>query len=139
MSDEPLSGVDDPLSAARARGRAFKAKLLADYPWLTLSETAERLGCPQDQVNVALASKQLLGVHVDGRLLIPEALLYGDQILPHLNAVLEATQLDSHWLLISWLLSPNDRLHGQSPAEALPEDLDTVLMIARGLGMQGGA
>ena len=45
----------------------------------------------------------------------------------------------SPWLRVSWLIAPNERLGGTSPLESLEHVPETVLLVAKGVGAQGGA
>lgn len=139
MNTDHFISDDDAWGQAQARGRAFKARLFDDHPWVELSEAAKRLGRDSGELKRLLESKALIGVDVDGKVLIPAAFIRERQPLPGLGAAIEAMQIESNWVQIAWFLTPNDRLSGRTPAEALPQDLDAVVMVARSLGIQGGA
>ena len=97
------------------------------------------LGSTTAQVEQYLETGDLIGVESEGRILIPTLLMPDGRILPGLGKVVRAMELESPWLRLMWLITPNDRLRGRSPLEAVESDPDEVLWAARGVGVQGGA
>ena len=131
--------MSDARAAARARGNAMKTRLLAELSWVDLPGAADMLGSTTAQVEQYLEHGDLIGVKSEGRTLIPTLLMPGGRIFPGLGKVVRAMELESPWLRLMWLITPNDRLRGRSPLEALESDADEVVWAARGVGVQGGA
>lgn len=124
---------------ARARGDALRTRLLAELSWVDLAAAADMLDCTTAHVEQYLESGDLIGIQSEGRTLIPTLLMPDRRIIPRLGAVVQAMELESPWLRLMWLITPNDRLRGRSPLEALESDPDEVVWAARGVGVQGGA
>ncbi|QOC22199.1 hypothetical protein IC757_14435 [Wenzhouxiangella sp. AB-CW3] len=103
-----------------------------------LPAAVDMLGCATVQVEQHLENGGLIGVESKGRTLIPTLLMPDGCILPGLGKVIQAMELASPWLRLMWLITPNDRLRGRSPLEALESDPDEVVWVARRMGVQGG-
>ena len=124
---------------ARQRGDAFKAQLLESVNWLSPEQAAEPLDCSVAELQELIKAGDLIAVEHDERVLIPAFQLSGGKLLPHLGETLHAMSTESPWLRLSWLITPNERLRGRPPLEALKHNPEAVLLAARGVGVQGGA
>lgn len=60
------------------------------------------------------------------------------KLLPQLDTVIGSMSITSPWLQLSWLIAPNTRLNGKSPLDALDSVPEEVIMVAKGVGVQGG-
>lgn len=148
-----MAGLADPevLSSARpsaldralARGREFKARLIEQHETFSLEEAAQHKQVKPESLQRRIARGTLIGVRVGGELRLPAFQFEADSPngeLHGLSEVLSVMQLDSPWMRFAWFVSPQERLRGDSPTQALREGRKSaVIMAARGLGMQGGA
>lgn len=147
-----MSGLADPeilassrptaRDKARERGRSFKAQLLERYPTWAVSEVVEHKGVKAPSLNKRVNRGTLIAVRIEGDLRFP-AFQFDNSSptgeIPGLSEVLSEMQLSSPWIRFSWFVSPNERLGGDSPVDALKDGRkDAVLMVARGVGVQGG-
>ena len=91
--------------------------------WLTLPETADRLGMPASRVRQLLRDRKLLAVHrPDGTLCVPAAFLDGSQVVRGLHGTLTLLfdcGFDSVEAL-RWLFTADDTLPG-TPIEAIAQ------------------
>jgi len=147
-----MSGLADPeilassrptaRDEARERGRAFKAQLLENHPTWSLREVIEHKGVQAPSINRRVNRGTLIAVRVEGELRFPAFQFDSSSPsgeLPGLSDALTHMQLASPWLRFSWFVSPNDRLCGDTPADALREGRkEAVVMVAKGVGEQGG-
>jgi len=124
---------------ARQRGDAFKARLIESTDWLSPEQAAEQLDCSVDELREQIKAGDLIAVDHDERVLIPAFQVSGGKLLPHLRETLHAMSIESPWLRLSWLIAPNERLCGESPLESLERAPEAVLLVAKGVGVQGGA
>ena len=148
-----MSGLADPevlafsrptaRDEARERGRVLKRQLLECQPTWSAAEVAEHKGIKESSLSKRVNRGTLLAVCVNGELRFP-AFQFDSRRpsgeLPGVSETLSEMQLSSPWLRFSWFVTSNDRLSGDSPVEALEKGRkDAVLMVARGVGAQGGA
>ena len=124
---------------AQQRGEVFKEQLIEKLDWLDPEEAASELGCSVKQLHEHIAAKNLVGIEYNEHTLIPQILLPHGKLLPHLDTVIRSMYISSPWLQLSWLIAPNSRLNGKSPLEALDTCPEEVFMVAKGVGIQGGA
>jgi hypothetical protein len=91
--------------------------------WLTLPETADRLGMPASRVRQLLRDRKLLAVHrPDGTLCVPSAFLDGSQVVRGLHGTLTLLfdcGFDSVEAL-RWLFTADDTLPG-TPIQAIAQ------------------
>jgi len=90
--------------------------------WLTLPETADRLGMPASRVRQLLRDRKLLAVQrPDGTLCVPSAFLDGSQVVRGLHGTLTLLfdcGFDADEAL-RWLFTADDTLPGSTPINAL--------------------
>jgi len=92
--------------------------------WLTVTETAERLGLPVTRVQQMLRDGALAGVRQDdGIVRIPADLLLGDTVVKGLAGVLTLLRDGGYSAdeALRWLHTPDDTLPG-TPVQALRGD-----------------
>jgi excisionase family DNA binding protein len=92
--------------------------------WLTVTETAERLGLPMTRVQQMLRDGALAGVRQDdGVVRIPADLLLGDTVVKGLAGVLTLLRDGGYSAdeALRWLHTPDDTLPG-TPVQALRGD-----------------
>ena len=124
---------------ARQRGDVFKVRLIESLDWLSTEQTAEQLGCSMAELDEMIKAGDLIAVDHEERVLIPACQISGGRLLPHLCETLHAMSIESPWLRMSWLITPNERLRGQSPLASLKDNPEGVLWAASGVGIQGGS
>lgn len=94
--------------------------------WISLAETAERLGISLSRTKQLLRDHKLLGVQRAGAVMVPAAFLDGDQVvkgLPGTLTLLSDAGFDNVEAL-RWLFTADDSLPG-TPAQALVENRGT--------------
>lgn len=91
-----------------------------DHEWLTVPDLVARLGLGVGQVRRLLEDRVLLGVKIDGTLVVPAVFLRDDEPLHELKGTLTVLADDGFDDVeaMEWMLSPEDSL-GTSPVEAL--------------------
>jgi hypothetical protein len=124
---------------ARRRGEAFKSRLVDSLEWIDVETASAELGCTVADIQAHLDADRLIAVEYSNRKLIPRDLIRQGEIIPGLGDVLGAMLLESPWIRLSWLVTPNPRLRNRTPLDAMDTDLDEVIWAARGVGVQGGA
>ncbi len=91
--------------------------------WLSVPETAARLGLSLSRVRQLLRDRKLLAVHrPDGALAVPAAFLAGSQVMKGLSGTLTLLfdcGFDEHEAL-RWLFTADDTLPG-TPVQAMAE------------------
>jgi hypothetical protein len=143
LSDLAPMGVDlsavDPFVEAMARGAAIKRELLtAGGGGLTSSQVASALGITRQAVDKRRGRRALLAVpNGSGEYLYPACQFTSDGVIPGLEEVLRAFQIQSPWTHLSVLLAPAPALGGKTILEALKSgDVETPVAIARSFGEQ---
>jgi DNA-binding Lrp family transcriptional regulator len=136
-SDAEISTAD----RARLRGMARKNELLAQAGRLSVAQAALRLGVSQEAVRKRVRSGSLLGIPIGRGYAIP-AIQFADRaVVSGLDQVLKAMPIDSPWMKLEWLLSPEPRLEDRAPIAVLAQtgERDTVIAAARRVGLHGAA
>lgn len=134
--------ADDPLAKARLSGLASRRFLLyAEGGVIAVEEVAERLGMTRQGVDRRRRAGRLIGLTMGRRGYAYPVWQFGDVgTLPGLEPVLTALDGVSPWSQVSWFISPNTRLDGESPLLLLRKDeIEPVVMAARAYGGQGGS
>jgi len=129
-----------PTDAARLRGIQYREALLERAGGsLTVESTARMLGVTGEAIRKRLREHSLLGIKAAKGYLIPALQFEGGQELPGLRRVLRALPVESPWMRLDWLLSPEPRLEGKSPVQALGNgtELQEVVAAAELFGEQG--
>ena len=95
--------------------------------WLTLAETAGRLGIPAGRLKQLFRDRKLLAVRrPDGTMAVPRAFFDGNQIIKGLHGTLTLL-FDCGFddvEALRWLFSPDDTLPG-TPVQAMTEHRGT--------------
>lgn len=90
--------------------------------WLTILETADRLGIPKGKVNRLLEEHTLVAVKREGQLMIPADLIVGGEPLPSLRGTIIMLE-DAGYSVeesVEWLFTHSEVL-GQTPLQSLLE------------------
>ena len=143
LSDLAPLGVDlsavDPFVEAMARGAAIKRELLTrGGGGLTSSQVASALGITRQAVDKRRGRRALLAVpNGSGEYVYPACQFTADGVIPGLEEVLRAFQIQSPWTQLSVLLAPAPALGGKTILEALKSGVvETPVAIARSFGEQ---
>ncbi len=134
--------ADDPLAKARLLGLESKQFLLhAEGGSVPAEEAARRLGLTRQGVDRRRRSGRLLGLTLGRRGYAYPVWQFGEMgTLPGLEKVLAALRDLGPWSQVSWFISPNTRLGGDSPLTRLRTgEVEPVVVAARAYGEQGGA
>lgn len=126
-------------SKSQQRGEEFKARMIERLDWFDVEAAAAALACSTDRVKEYAAAGDLIAIVYEGRTLIPKALIPDGNIEPGLRGVVHAMGIESPWLQLNWLTSPNERLDERTPLASIRSDPDEVRWVAKGVGVQGGA
>jgi DNA-binding Lrp family transcriptional regulator len=140
----PENWPDAEVSAAdraRLRGMERKNELLAQAGRLSVAEAALRLGVTREAVRKRLRSGSLLGIPIGRGYAIPAIQFTDRAVVSGLGQVLKAMPIDSPWMKLEWLLSPEPRLKDRVPIAVLAQtgERDTVIAAARMVGLHGAA
>jgi hypothetical protein len=125
LSDVAPLGLDlssvDPLAEAMARGVIVKQELLRSAQGgLTSSQAAAALGISRQAVDKRRSRHALLAVPAgSGEYLYPACQFTPDGVIPGLEEVLRAFQIESAWTQLAVLLAPAPALQGKSVLDAL--------------------
>jgi excisionase family DNA binding protein len=90
--------------------------------WLTIEQVAELLGIPKGKVNRLLEDYSLVAVNLDGKLMIPAALIVSGEPLAPLRGTI-IMLLDSGYSIeesVTWLFTFSEVLQ-QTPVQSLIE------------------
>ena len=143
LSDLAPLGVDlstvDPFAEAMARGAAIKRELLTSAGGgLTARQLASALGITRQAVDKRRGRRALLAVpNGSGEYLYPACQFTADGVIPGLEEVLRAFQIQSPWTQLSVLLASAPALGGKTIIEALKSGVvETPIAIARSFGEQ---
>jgi hypothetical protein len=137
----PLKAVD-PLLDARLRGIAARQRLVESHGGtLTADEVAKPLKITRQAVDKRRRNGHLLAVELGRRGYYYPAWQFGESgTLPGLESVLNALSDHDAWMQLAFFISPNQRLDGKAPYEALAKgQLQAVLIAAQAYGEQGAA
>ena len=132
---------NDPLAGATARGISAR-KLLLEAEGGTASgqEMADLLGITRQAVDKRRKSGTLLAIPTgsnDWR--YPRWQLQDQQVLPGFDKVMKAFDGRGPWTRFHFLLSPNERIGGKRPLDALRVgNVDKVVEAIIAQGEQGG-
>ncbi|WP_435100194.1 excisionase family DNA-binding protein [Arhodomonas sp. AD133] len=126
---------------SRLRGVQFRKDLLERAGGtLSVDEAAKLLGVTPESVRKASRSGSLIAIRSGKRFLLPAVQFHEGQELKGLRRVLRALSVDSPWMRLNWLLSPEPRLDNRRPVDALLQgDIDEVREAATLYGEQGAA
>lgn len=133
---------DDPLIEARLRGLELRERLLrAEGGTLGAEEVARHLGLTRQAVDKRRRIGKLLALAVGRRGYAYPAWQFAARgILPGLEAVLTDLGVEDGWMRVSFFLSPDPRLDGATPLEALRRgEVEAVRRAARGYGEHSAA
>jgi hypothetical protein len=133
-----LSAVD-PFVEAMARGAAVKRELLTTGGGgLTSSQVSSALGITRQAVDKRRIRRALLAVpNGSGEYVYPACQFTADGVIPGLEEVLRAFQLQSPWTQLSVLLAPAPALAGKTIVEALKSGaLKRAIAVAASFGEQ---
>jgi biotin operon repressor len=135
--------ADDPLRAARLRGVQARQEILqAEGGTLTAAEVASLLGISRQAVDKRRRANRLIGLQTAKRGYLYPAWQFSGagQTLAGLDDALDALAEFSPLMQVGYLLSPNLRLEGRRPLDALrAEDVGIVVAAARAYGEHGAA
>jgi hypothetical protein len=132
----------DPLAAAKFRGLKRKKEILERAGGTFRSaEVAETIGISRQAVDKRRAANQLLALTQGKRGYVYPRFQFEDgTTLPGLEEVLFQLKNLDPWMQLIFFATPNERLDGATPIEALGrDDSKLVLEAARGYGEQGAA
>lgn len=135
-----ILNADNPLSEARLAGLRGKKELIeAEGGALTAEEAAQTLGLTRQGVDRRRRAGKLLALSLGKRgYLYPAWQFAQGGTLPGLEQTLDAFQDIGPWAQLAWFISPNTRLEGQSPLDALRAGaIDRVVAAAAVYGEQG--
>jgi hypothetical protein len=128
-----VEAAEKPLHEARLRGLARMAELrrMAE-PVLETGEVCSLLGVSRETVRKKVDRRQVLALPKGGDRVFPAFQFRDGEILPGIAPVLAALDTDSPFVILSFLLSPNERFGGQSACDLLGKgDWEPVLTEAR--------
>ncbi|MBB6143699.1 hypothetical protein HNQ77_001648 [Silvibacterium bohemicum] len=131
---------DDPLAAAKLRGLKRRQEMLkAAGETLTSEQVAEVLNLSRQAVDKRRSSNQLLALTQGKRgYSYPGFQFHEGKTLDGLESVLKALSAVDPWMQLNFFTSPNERLGGKNPIEALRKGkIDEVVKIASTYGEQG--
>ena len=110
----------DPLAELRARGAVQKRALVEDAGGvLTADEVAARLGISRAAVEQRWRAGRLLAVPGEGGPGYPACQFEGDTVVPGFADILVWFSRERPWGALAFLLTPDDRLGGLAPLDAL--------------------
>ena len=129
------------MAAATARGIAQRKSLLeAEGGTASGQEMADLLGITRQAVDKRRKSGTLLAIPTgsnDWR--YPRWQLHDQQVLPGFDRLMKVFEGRGPWTRFHFLLSPNERLDGQRPLDALRSgNIDKVVEAIVAQGEQGG-
>jgi hypothetical protein len=111
---------DDPLAAARERGRRAMTRMLeSEGGTLSAAEVAARLGIPTDEVDARRRAGGLLAVDVGGDQRYPAWQLVDDRLLEGFEEILAELREHSPWDQMIFFLYRNVYADGMTPLAAL--------------------
>ena len=131
---------DNPLSEARLAGLRGKKELIeAEGGALTVEEAADALGLTRQGVDRRRRAGKLLALSMGKRgYLYPAWQFTQGGTLPGLEETLDVFQDIGPWAQLTWFISPNTRLGGESPLDMLRAgEIGRVVEAASVYGEQG--
>lgn len=140
---DPTSWPEGRLSAvdrARLEGARYRRELLEQAGGaLSVGEAAKLLGISPQAVRKRIKDHSLIGIPGAKGYAIPNIQFQDESTLPHLGEVLKAMPVDSAWMQLDWLMSPEPRLGDESPVNLLKKNkgCDAVLAAAALVGEHG--
>lgn len=132
----------DPLAPARLRGLQISRKLLdAEGGAVQARDVAAFLGISRQAVAKRRQAGTLIGVDLGRRGYAYPAWQFTQQgLLPGLRGVLAELRGRDPWTQLAFMLTPNSRLHDETPLAQLHRgNIDAVKIAARWYGEQGCA
>ncbi len=131
----------DPLAAARVRGVQQRRELLEESGSLSVQEVARHLGLTRQAVDKRRRAGKLLAVQLGRRgYAYPAWQLEPRGTLEGLERLLEALRGHDEWMQLSFVLSGDPRLEGETPLAVLRAGrVEETLQAARAWGEQGGS
>jgi hypothetical protein len=143
LSDLAPLGIDlsgmDPFAEAMARGVAIKRELLSRAGGaLSSTQVATALGITRQAVDKRRTRGTLLAVaNGSGDYVYPACQFTPDGVVPGLEEVLRAFQVESSWTRLSVLLSPSPALRGRTVLHALKSGaIDKAVAVVESFGEQ---
>ena len=133
-----LSAID-PFVEAMARGTAIKLELLTNGGGgLTSSQVSSALGITRQAVDKRRLRRALLAVPTgSGEFVYPACQFTSDGVIPGLEEVLRAFQIQSPWTQLSVLIAPTPALGGKTLIESLQSGaVEEAVAIAAAIGEQ---
>ncbi len=133
-----LTGVEK----ARLRGVKYRAQLIERAGGaLTVDQVAHFLGVGGEAVRKAIRSGSLIAFPGAKGYALPAVQFEEGRELKGLRRVLRAMPIESPWMRLDWLLSPEPRLGGRVPTDLLRagKDIDQAEQAAELVGEQGAA
>lgn len=126
----------DPTMELLARGADLKAALIRRAGGAaSVTEVAALLRVTRRAVNELRRQGRLIAVATERGDAYPRCQFDRDGVVPGLPDALAAMPIESPWMRLEWLLTPDDALGGRSPLDALRAgDGAPVLQLARGHG-----
>lgn len=129
-----------PTDKARLRGIQARNSLLADAGGsLTVEIVAKMLGVSEEAIRKRLRNRTLVGVKSAKGYLIPAVQFEEGRELAGLREVLRVMPVESPWMRLNWLMSPEPRLHHSKPVDVLREGkhIEEAIKAAELYGEQG--
>ncbi|TQE98398.1 MAG: hypothetical protein FKY71_14080 [Spiribacter salinus] len=142
VSEEALRRNHTSFEQARARGASYRDGLLERAGGcLSVEEVAAMRGVGPESVRKAIRENRLIGIPTADGYQIPAIQFHDGEEIPGLRKLLGEMSVDSPWMRLNWLLSPEPRLGGTAPIEMLKQgqDLDLLREAAELYGEQGAA
>ncbi len=133
---------EDPFVAAKLKGLKRKQEMLEKAGGtFTSEEVAKTVGISRQAVDKRRSSNQLLALTQGRRGYgYPQFQFEEGNTLKGLEEVLRQLKTLDPWMQLVFFTTPNDRLKGKTPIEALRRgDSEIVIEAARGYGEQGAA
>jgi hypothetical protein len=134
--------AEDPFAAAKLRGLKRKQQMLEQAGGTFSSEeVAKAIGISRQAVDKRRLSNQLLALTQGKRGYgYPRFQFEDGKTLKGLEEVLSQLKTLDPWMQLIFFATPNERLRGTTPIEALRQgDSELVIEAARGYGEQGAA
>lgn len=130
------------IDQAHARGVDYQDKLLERAGGCSdVKDIAAILGIGEEAVRRRLRERKLIGFKSGRNYQIPNIQFRSGAPLPGLAQVLQAMTVESPWMRLHWLMTPEPRLGNRVPADVLRlgKDLGTVVAAAKQYAEQGAA
>lgn len=131
-----------PTEKARLRGVRYREELLERAGGgLSVESVAKMLDISQEAVRKRLRNQTLLGIKASKGYLIPGLQFDDGRVIAGLGKVLRVIPVESPWMRLNWLMSPEPRLGDRKPIEVLRQggEIKAVIEAAELYGEQGAA